>query len=419
MRSDVFRKVALDRLSSPEQLDQLMEVTTPHGWLALAGAGLLLGVAVVWSTTGTLPERVSGEGILVRSGGVYEVVAAATGRVTDVSVRVGDVVTEGRVIGRVAQEPLVDRIKEVRSIIAGLEARRSDAEAFGRRDLALQRTAFAAQRANLDESERATMQAIAALRERLVTQEQFGAQGLVTRQTVLETRQRVLSHEERLREIGSQREQLAVTVLQLENGSAETQRGNAQRLQESQRELARLEQELQRASEIVSPYTGRVLEIMTEQGQLVARGEPVLTVDLTGKSVQDLEAVIYVPSMHGKKLKAGMTIEIAPSTVRREEYGYMLGKVTYVSDFPATPKGMQRVLKNEQLVSTLLGRDAPYEVHADLLPDADTPSAYRWSSSRGPDLKIQSGTLASADITVARRRPIAMVLPLLRRYVGS
>ena len=60
MRSDVFRKVALDRLSSPEQLDQLMEVTTPHGWLALAGAGLLLGVAVVWSTTGTLPERVSG-----------------------------------------------------------------------------------------------------------------------------------------------------------------------------------------------------------------------------------------------------------------------------------------------------------------------------------------------------------------------
>ena len=38
----IFRKVALERLSSPEQLDQLMQVTSPKGWLALAGLGALL-----------------------------------------------------------------------------------------------------------------------------------------------------------------------------------------------------------------------------------------------------------------------------------------------------------------------------------------------------------------------------------------
>ena len=79
---------------------------------------------------------------------------------------------------------------------------------------------------------------------------------------------------------------------------------------------------------------------------------------------------------------------------------------------------MQRVLKNDKLVAGLAGGDAPYEVHADLVIDAGTPSRYKWSSSRGPPLTIQSGTLIGAQITVASRRPAEMVLPWLRRQVG-
>jgi HlyD family secretion protein len=79
---------------------------------------------------------------------------------------------------------------------------------------------------------------------------------------------------------------------------------------------------------------------------------------------------------------------------------------------------MMRALKNEQLVTTLSGHDAPYEVHADLVPDRETPSGYRWSSSSGPPARVQSGTLATGDITVERRRPIEMILPLLRKAGG-
>ncbi len=38
-RAVIFRKVALERLSSPEQLDQLLQVTDPKGWLALGALG--------------------------------------------------------------------------------------------------------------------------------------------------------------------------------------------------------------------------------------------------------------------------------------------------------------------------------------------------------------------------------------------
>jgi HlyD family secretion protein len=92
--------------------------------------------------------------------------------------------------------------------------------------------------------------------------------------------------------------------------------------------------------------------------------------------------------------------------------------VTTVSSYPSTPRGMQRVLKNDQLVTALSGGGAPYEVRATLLRDPRTPSGYRWTSSHGPPLTIQSGTLAGAQVIVDRQRPIAAVLPLLRRWSG-
>ena len=47
-----------------------------------------------------------------------------------------------------------------------------------------------------------------------------------------------------------------------------------------------------------------------------------------------------------------------------------------------------------------------------------TVSSYRWSSSKGPPLDIQSGTLANGQVTVDRQRPLASVLPLLKRWTG-
>ena len=43
----IFRKVSLDRLSSPEKLDQLLPVTDRKGWLALLASGQAEDRAVV------------------------------------------------------------------------------------------------------------------------------------------------------------------------------------------------------------------------------------------------------------------------------------------------------------------------------------------------------------------------------------
>ena len=72
----LFRKAALDRLSSPEDLDRLVSISSPRAWIALFGIGLLLAVAVAWSVFGTIPTRVKGQGILINSGGrLFDAVA--------------------------------------------------------------------------------------------------------------------------------------------------------------------------------------------------------------------------------------------------------------------------------------------------------------------------------------------------------
>jgi HlyD family secretion protein len=416
MRTDIFRKVALDRLSSPEQLDQLMQVTTPRGWLGLATLGGLMVAAAAWSVTGSIPERVSGQGILLRSGGIFSVEATSDGSVTDLSVRVGDVVTEGQVVARLAQPDLADQIRQGRARVAEKDAEYRRVLDFGSRDLGVQGQRLAAQRGNLQQSIAAGERTLQALQERARNEEALVRQGLITRQTLLATTQQVEDAREKVRQARADLAQLQVQSLQTQN-ETDTHRQEALfALNEARRALASLEEQLRATSEVTSRYTGRVLEMMVEQGSNVQRGEPILSLDLTGKSVKELEAVVYIPSLHGKQVRPGMEIQIAPSTVRREEYGYLLGKVTYVSDFPATPAGMRRVLKNEQLVTALSGEDAPYEVHADLLPDPDSPSSYRWSSSGGPPIRIQSGTLAAASVVVERRKPIFMVLPPLRRH---
>ena len=50
--SNIFRKKSLERVSSPEQLNDYIRVTTPSVWIVLAALVLLLVGMLVWSVFG-------------------------------------------------------------------------------------------------------------------------------------------------------------------------------------------------------------------------------------------------------------------------------------------------------------------------------------------------------------------------------
>ena len=55
----------MDRLRSPEQLDQAITVTNQGTWLALAATGLMTLLFLGWSIFGESFVRVQGEGVVV------------------------------------------------------------------------------------------------------------------------------------------------------------------------------------------------------------------------------------------------------------------------------------------------------------------------------------------------------------------
>lgn len=54
MNESIFRKKSLDRISSPEEIDDYMKVTSPSMWLVMVAIVLLLGAAIIWSITGRI-----------------------------------------------------------------------------------------------------------------------------------------------------------------------------------------------------------------------------------------------------------------------------------------------------------------------------------------------------------------------------
>jgi HlyD family secretion protein len=106
--SSPFRKAALDRLASPEQLDRMVTVTSARGWLALLVLCLLILAGLAWSIVGTLPTYARADGILLRkTGKVVANLAAGNGVLAEFLVKTGDPVTTGQVIARIDhREPM-------------------------------------------------------------------------------------------------------------------------------------------------------------------------------------------------------------------------------------------------------------------------------------------------------------------------
>lgn len=88
--AELYRKSALERISSPEQLDKAVRVTSPMSWLALLAVTLIIVVTVIWSIVGTLPVTVTTQGIVAAPLSTNAVYLQESGTVVSVLVRPGD-----------------------------------------------------------------------------------------------------------------------------------------------------------------------------------------------------------------------------------------------------------------------------------------------------------------------------------------
>jgi multidrug efflux pump subunit AcrA (membrane-fusion protein) len=90
-----FRQKALAKLQSPEELDVPVRFARPQGWLVLAVTVVLMGAGVFWAVTGTVSPKLDAPGILTHGEGSYVLQSPLAGQVSAVYVKEGDTLAAG------------------------------------------------------------------------------------------------------------------------------------------------------------------------------------------------------------------------------------------------------------------------------------------------------------------------------------
>lgn len=72
--ADLYRKSAIEKLSSVDRTDRTMAITRPLSWLALVGIAIIVAATAIWAFWGTIPITVSGKGIVTSPTGSNQTV---------------------------------------------------------------------------------------------------------------------------------------------------------------------------------------------------------------------------------------------------------------------------------------------------------------------------------------------------------
>ena len=107
-----------------------------------------------------------------------------------------------------------------------------------------------------------------------------------------------------------------------------------------------------------------------------------------------------------------------PTSVHVEEYGFIRGQVTTVSEFPSNEKALMLIFQNTSLVESLAKSGPVHEMHVRLLPNRDTPSGFQWSSKDGAPIHVTPATPCELSIVTREQAPITMVFPYIKKLTG-
>lgn len=529
----LFRKESLERLSSPERLDQLMQVVSPRSWLPLVVVGSFVVIGVIWSIYGRIPITIEGKGVLIFPRKVVPLESKSSGQLVALNVKVGDMVKKGEVLATLDQAQLRKQLQQQQAKLAELTTQDQAVSALQGQGSTSEKNTIEQQRQNalvriqelqaltpvlksknyesiqkqrLQIQQRITeLQALTpivkqksqesltqqykslttrihaaedqltVLKEKVEAYKRLLQQNVVTQYQFYDINSEYLKKAEEIAELEIDRKELEVknsdteekyinnqneiatsfadlkkleveetnaqetylknlneisqqraTLKDLDKQEANLAKQNLQdsttrknEIQEVKREIAKLELELSNNSEIISQYSGRILEITITPGQVINAGTRLGNIEaenLSGKLV----SITYFAIADGKKIQTGMNLQVTPQTVKRERFGGIVGITTSMSGFPITKEAAASVVGNSDVVSGLVSdkQDGVIQVYGDLELDSQTFSGYKWSSSTGPKMKISSGTTTIVRVKVEERAPITYVFPILRSFTG-
>ena len=139
--------------------------------------------------------------------------------------------------------------------------------------------------------------------------------------------------------------------------------------------------------------------------------EPIVSVVKGGAANRQTQLIAYAGMEAQRRLRIGMEAQVWPANEKRDEIGYVRGRISQVVRYPAKISRIHQRFKSEDLAKRLMadGDDMVYEVRITLQRAPDDSTHYDWSFGKPDDVNMEIGTYCSV-LTETRRRSMFQYL---------
>ena len=149
---------------------------------------------------------------------------------------------------------------------------------------------------------------------------------------------------------------------------------------------------------LTSRVSGLVISTKADNEPFEAFDPIVSVVDgnVSDGQSQHTQLIAYADNEAQRDLRIGMEAQVWPADEKRDEIGYVRGRITQVVRYPADADEVRQTLKSNILAKRLLEQgDVVYEVRIDLLRLPEDTTRYDWSFGEPDNVSMGIGTYCS------------------------
>lgn len=402
----LFRQEVIDARRG-EWLGSIIVAAPLSRWLLTTLAMTLATVILLFLFLGHYTRRETVVGQLVPSAGLLNVAAPDAGTITRLNVRDGQRVRKGEVLLRLSSEQDSAALGDTHALVGRqleIQRARLQADLVNQQQLGEQQGDALRSRMALLQGQLTQIAGQLAIQQQQVTSNQqmlakikpLAARGFVSAVQIQQQEAAVLNAQAQYKTLLRQQLDARQQYDEAQQQLARLPLDEAGKRNDTERQLAALAQstaqnEMQRAVVLRAPRDGVVSTVLLKEGQMVAAGQPLLSILPAGSSLQ---AQLLVPSRAIGFIEPGSRVVLRYQAFPYQKFGQQYGRV---SDISRSALGVAEV-------NALIGQQAReplYRIEVKL--DSQQVMAY------GRPEPVKPGMALEADVLMERRRLIEWV----------
>ena len=99
----IFSSEALNKMRSPENLDEILPITTPITWMGLIAVAVSMISVIIWSIFGSFTVKADGMGLIMDPQGVSNITTVFSGKIDKLYIHSGQKIKKGDKIAHIEQ----------------------------------------------------------------------------------------------------------------------------------------------------------------------------------------------------------------------------------------------------------------------------------------------------------------------------